>query len=136
MIVILKVHMHCEACSQEIKRRIERIKGMFFFLSGSLVARIHLIRWISRVSGIRTRPLHIIMHCPTNWAMLTGRIKGMLLCFVLKFRFSLLFHSLGLVQFSGPILSGICQILFFVSLHYTIQFNLTCQYHLYTLILL
>jgi len=44
MIVILKVHMHCEACSQEIKRRIERIKGMFFFLSGSLVARIHLIR--------------------------------------------------------------------------------------------
>ncbi|KAI5383816.1 heavy metal-associated isoprenylated plant protein 7 [Lathyrus oleraceus] len=26
--VILKVHMHCEACSQEIKRRIERIKGV------------------------------------------------------------------------------------------------------------
>lgn len=28
MIVILKVHMHCEACSQEIKRRIEKIKGV------------------------------------------------------------------------------------------------------------
>ncbi|CAJ2676646.1 unnamed protein product [Trifolium pratense] len=27
-IVILKVHMHCEACSQEIKRRIEKIKGV------------------------------------------------------------------------------------------------------------
>ncbi|XP_004503738.1 heavy metal-associated isoprenylated plant protein 7-like [Cicer arietinum] len=26
--VILKVHMHCEACSQEIKKRIERIKGV------------------------------------------------------------------------------------------------------------
>ena len=26
----------------------------FIFLSGSLVARIHLIRWISRVSGVRT----------------------------------------------------------------------------------
>ena len=25
-----------------------------FFLSGSLVARIHLIRWISEVSGVRT----------------------------------------------------------------------------------
>ncbi|KEH21012.1 putative heavy metal-associated domain, HMA [Medicago truncatula] len=28
IIVILKVHMHCEACSQEIKRRIEKIKGV------------------------------------------------------------------------------------------------------------
>ncbi|WJX53888.1 Heavy metal-associated isoprenylated plant protein 7 [Trifolium repens] len=27
-IMVLKVHMHCEACSQEIKRRIERIKGV------------------------------------------------------------------------------------------------------------
>ncbi|KAK2438998.1 heavy metal-associated isoprenylated plant protein [Trifolium repens] len=27
-IMVLKVHMHCEACSQEIKRRIEKIKGV------------------------------------------------------------------------------------------------------------
>ncbi|KAK7358664.1 hypothetical protein VNO77_00602 [Canavalia gladiata] len=26
--VVLKVHMHCEACAQEIKRRIERMKGV------------------------------------------------------------------------------------------------------------
>ncbi|KAG2410748.1 hypothetical protein LR48_Vigan01g000400 [Vigna angularis] len=26
--VVLKVHMHCEACSQEIKRRIEKMKGV------------------------------------------------------------------------------------------------------------
>lgn len=25
--VVLKVHMHCEACAQEIKKRIERMKG-------------------------------------------------------------------------------------------------------------
>ncbi|CAH9143856.1 unnamed protein product [Cuscuta epithymum] len=25
--VVLKVHMHCEACAQEIKRRIQRMKG-------------------------------------------------------------------------------------------------------------
>jgi len=29
----------------------------FFFLSGSLVARIHLIRWIRGVSGVRTPAL-------------------------------------------------------------------------------
>lgn len=28
MSVILKVHMHCEACAQEIKRRIQRMKGV------------------------------------------------------------------------------------------------------------
>ena len=27
--VVLKVHMHCEACSQEIKRRILRMKGLY-----------------------------------------------------------------------------------------------------------
>ncbi|KAJ1421957.1 Heavy metal-associated domain, HMA [Sesbania bispinosa] len=27
VIVILKVHMHCEACAQEMKRRIQRMKG-------------------------------------------------------------------------------------------------------------
>ncbi|KAF7834005.1 heavy metal-associated isoprenylated plant protein 3-like [Senna tora] len=26
--VVLKVHMHCEACAQEIKRRIQRMKGV------------------------------------------------------------------------------------------------------------
>ncbi|KAG5029923.1 hypothetical protein JHK87_013437 [Glycine soja] len=26
--VVLKVHMHCEACAQEIKRRIEKMKGV------------------------------------------------------------------------------------------------------------
>ncbi|XP_023006442.1 heavy metal-associated isoprenylated plant protein 7-like [Cucurbita maxima] len=26
--VVLKVHMHCEACAQEIKRRIKRLKGV------------------------------------------------------------------------------------------------------------
>ncbi|KAF1001751.1 heavy metal-associated isoprenylated plant protein 7-like [Apium graveolens] len=26
--VVLKVHMHCEACAQEIKKRIERMKGV------------------------------------------------------------------------------------------------------------
>ncbi|XP_006347616.1 neurofilament medium polypeptide [Solanum tuberosum] len=26
--VVLKVHMHCEACSQEIKRRIQKMKGV------------------------------------------------------------------------------------------------------------
>lgn len=25
--VVLKVHMHCEACAQEIKRRIQKMKG-------------------------------------------------------------------------------------------------------------
>ncbi|KAM7480172.1 hypothetical protein LguiA_028385 [Lonicera macranthoides] len=28
VIVVLKVHMHCEACAQEIKKRIQRIKGV------------------------------------------------------------------------------------------------------------
>jgi len=41
---------------------------IFFFL----VARIHLIKWISGVCWFEPRPLRIIMHCPTNWAMLTG----------------------------------------------------------------
>lgn len=39
MIVILKVHMYCEACSQEIKRRIEKIKGM---LLCSVLIEIHI----------------------------------------------------------------------------------------------
>nr|DAD34191.1 TPA_asm: hypothetical protein HUJ06_004831 [Nelumbo nucifera] len=30
IIVVLKVHMHCEACSQEIRKRIQRMKGIFF----------------------------------------------------------------------------------------------------------
>lgn len=30
--VILQVHMHCEACAQEIKRRILKMKGNFYFL--------------------------------------------------------------------------------------------------------
>ncbi|KAH7578559.1 hypothetical protein JRO89_XS01G0398500 [Xanthoceras sorbifolium] len=29
--VVLKVHMHCEACAQEIKKRILRMKGLFIF---------------------------------------------------------------------------------------------------------
>ncbi|XP_010250648.1 PREDICTED: heavy metal-associated isoprenylated plant protein 3-like [Nelumbo nucifera] len=28
IIVVLKVHMHCEACSQEIRKRIQRMKGV------------------------------------------------------------------------------------------------------------
>ncbi|RDX87943.1 Heavy metal-associated isoprenylated plant protein 7, partial [Mucuna pruriens] len=28
ILVVLRVHMHCEACAQEIKRRIERMKGV------------------------------------------------------------------------------------------------------------
>ncbi|KAB1217486.1 Copper transport protein ATX1 [Morella rubra] len=28
IIVVLKVHMHCEACAQEIKKRIQRMKGV------------------------------------------------------------------------------------------------------------
>lgn len=28
IVVVLKVHMHCEACAQEIKRRIQRMKGV------------------------------------------------------------------------------------------------------------
>jgi len=48
------------------------------FLSGSLLARIHLIRWISWVSRFEPRLLHIIMHCPTNWAMLTGQQHSLL----------------------------------------------------------
>ncbi|KAG5050002.1 hypothetical protein JHK85_011105 [Glycine max] len=28
IVTVLKVHMHCEACSQEIKRRIQRMKGV------------------------------------------------------------------------------------------------------------
>ncbi|KAK4362765.1 hypothetical protein RND71_018006 [Anisodus tanguticus] len=28
IIVVLKVHMHCEACAQEIKRRIQKMKGV------------------------------------------------------------------------------------------------------------
>ena len=39
MIVILKVHMYCEACSQEIKRRIEKIKCM---LLCSVLIEIHI----------------------------------------------------------------------------------------------
>lgn len=31
-----------------------RLPNIFFFLSGSLLARIHLIRWISGVSGVQT----------------------------------------------------------------------------------
>lgn len=31
--VVLKVHMHCEACAQEIKRRIHRMKGLIFFVA-------------------------------------------------------------------------------------------------------
>lgn len=40
--VVLKVHMHCEACAQEIKKRILRMKGniydfisIYFCLLGS-----------------------------------------------------------------------------------------------------
>lgn len=29
LVTVLKVHMHCEACAQEIKRRIQRMKGRF-----------------------------------------------------------------------------------------------------------
>ncbi|KAA8540667.1 hypothetical protein F0562_024414 [Nyssa sinensis] len=28
IVVVLKVHMHCEACAQEIKKRIQRMKGV------------------------------------------------------------------------------------------------------------
>lgn len=31
IIVVLKVYMHCEACAMEIKKRIQRMKGMTFF---------------------------------------------------------------------------------------------------------
>lgn len=31
--VVLKVHMHCQACAQEIKRRIHRMKGKPYFIS-------------------------------------------------------------------------------------------------------
>ncbi|XP_039017171.1 heavy metal-associated isoprenylated plant protein 7-like [Hibiscus syriacus] len=31
VVVMLKVHMHCEACAQEIKKRIQRMKGFNFF---------------------------------------------------------------------------------------------------------
>lgn len=38
--VVLKVHMHCEACAQEIKKRILRMKGLsFFFLKEKLILR-------------------------------------------------------------------------------------------------
>jgi len=40
------------------KKNLEGLKRkigiLLFFWSGSLVARIHLIRWISGVSGVRT----------------------------------------------------------------------------------
>lgn len=29
--MVLKAHMHCEACAEAIKRRILRMKGDFFF---------------------------------------------------------------------------------------------------------
>ncbi|MBA0578327.1 hypothetical protein Gorai_020614 [Gossypium raimondii] len=32
IMVVLKVHMHCEACAQGIKKRIQRMKGSFLLL--------------------------------------------------------------------------------------------------------
>lgn len=29
--MVLKVHMHCEACAEEIKKRIQRMKGIPMF---------------------------------------------------------------------------------------------------------
>ena len=38
--VVLKVHMHCEACAQEIKKRILKMKGLsFFFFKEKLILR-------------------------------------------------------------------------------------------------
>lgn len=41
--VVLKVHMHCEACAQGIKKRIQRMKGVssfFFFFKEKLILRL------------------------------------------------------------------------------------------------
>jgi len=35
-------------------KRLVHLTSSFFFSCGNLVARIHLIRWISGVSGVRT----------------------------------------------------------------------------------
>ena len=41
--VVLKVHMHCEACAQEIKKRILRMKGLSFFFKRKINFEVHAI---------------------------------------------------------------------------------------------
>jgi hypothetical protein len=44
--VVLKVHMHCEACAQEMKKRILKMKGIvqysFYFILFYLGSKIEL----------------------------------------------------------------------------------------------
>jgi len=49
LFVSMDINLH--PCSQS--KKLDHVPR-FFFWSGSLVARIHLIRWISGVSGVRT----------------------------------------------------------------------------------
>jgi hypothetical protein len=58
---------------QEIKRDQNTRFLIFFSSSSSLMARAHTIKlWRRGVSGVRTRPRHIIYNIHTNWAKLTG----------------------------------------------------------------
>jgi len=66
-IVVLKVHMHSEPCSQEMKKRVERIKCIYLWPFFSLSLFFYCSYWIFNPSGticyINLFPFHLPISC-------------------------------------------------------------------------
>jgi len=75
----LSYSFYCFWIWKIVIKRIFSHRIYIFFLSGSLVTRIHFIRWINGVSEVQTPTPAFKMHYPTNWVMLTRQLSNILL---------------------------------------------------------